>query len=149
MPFLGFVGKFLKWIGGLWKAARSATQDLLPSVIEIVNNIKNFDATNPAFADAITALIPGTLDDKAVALLRQELPNILKVFVEAQTVAGMTDNELISYVAGKLQQETNGTKYAFNYTELAAMIVSALDDGKLTPLEWIPMVKFIYDNMHK
>lgn len=149
MPFLGFVGKFLKWMGGLFKNAKKAANDLLPKVIELVNNIKTFDATNPEFADAITALIPGSFDDKAKDLLRQELPKILSVFVESSTVSGMSDNELISYVAGKLQQVTDGTKYAFNYTELSAMIIHALDDKKLTPLEWIPIVKFVYDNMNK
>jgi hypothetical protein len=141
-----FIGNFLKWIGGIFRKAKNATKDFLPLVIDLVNNIKNFDAANPEIADMFTALIPGQFDDKAKELLRAELPRVLAVFVKAEEIAGLSDPDLIKYVASELQKVTDETKYAFNYTELAAMLVSALDDKKLTAIEWFSIVKFVYDN---
>lgn len=146
MPFFSFIGSFLKWVGGLFRKAKSAAKDLLPKVIELVNNIKDFDTTHPDIANLFTLLIPSEFDDIAKEKIRALLPQILSVFVKAEEIANMTDEEIIIYVAGELQKVTDDTKFAFNYTELAAMIVHALDDGKLTPLEWVPIVKYVYDN---
>jgi hypothetical protein len=71
-----FLGKIF---GSAWDWVKEklakADDKLLDVAIHITNLVK--DALNSGVVDIITAAIPGTLDDKLVAIVREKIPLIL------------------------------------------------------------------------
>jgi hypothetical protein len=71
--------------------------------IELVNNIKTFDTSNPEAGDLITKLIPGTWDDDLKAKARVALPNVLKELGVANECAQNTNvNAFLKCVLDKI-----------------------------------------------
>lgn len=148
------VGTFLK---KLWNGVKKLFQGLKPELkkaIEIgatiVDNMKKF-AESPA-ADLLTAIIPGDLDDKVKAKLRELLPKILTEMKLVESCTGLTDsNEIVACGIRTLQQIAgdhikDSARKNF-YDSLAVMIAEVAADGKLSWDDSKIILKWYYDNV--
>ncbi len=149
MPFFAFIGRFLRWFTKLLKKGEDIAKDLMPKVIELVNNIKEFDTTNPQVGDFITSIIPGTWDDDLKEKARLLLPDLLKELATFdECLDKPTEDEILICVTTQLQAVTNSNIAALNWGDLTALITHALSDGKLSIEEIRSLVKYVYDHMH-
>lgn len=148
MAFLGFIGRFFRKLFGKegW-----LKKDVIPFVIEVVNNIKEFDDTNPYFADLLTAIIPGTWDDA----LKDKMRAALKIALEQSAILTECleiedENERIGCIINQLQSITNADVKAMKWAEIAAYATKAIaNDDKLDINEIAALVKMVYENTHK
>jgi len=147
MPFLAFLGRWWSYLKQLISKGKVIVKDLMPKVIELVNNIKEFDTTNPDVADFITKVIPGTWDDGLKDKAREIVPLLLVQFKASQLCLEKTnDDEMLVCVVNQLQSVLNPNIKALNWGSLTALITHALSDGKLSIEEIRSMVKYVYDN---
>lgn len=148
MAFLGFLGRWWAWLKNVISKGKTIVKDLMPKVIELVNNIKEFDTSNPDVADFITKIIPGTWDDALKEKARELVPILLIQFKATQACLDKpTDDETLACVVSQLQSVVNPDIKALNWGSLTALITHALSDGKLSIEEIRSMVKYVYDNM--
>lgn len=148
MAFLGFIGRFFKKLFGKegWLKRK-----VIPFVIEVVNNVKEWDDTNPQFADLLTALIPGTWDDD----LKNRMRAALKVALEqaaifTQCLEIEDEDARIACIISHLQSITNADVKALKWAEIAAYATKYLaDDEKLDINEIAALVKMVYENTAK
>lgn len=115
-----FFGKIFGWIGDIFQKANKA---FLQAAVEVTSKIK--DALNLGVVDLITSVIPGTLDDKVVAFLRQKLPVLLAKELLLQNVGTPATEEEAQALAKNLIEGfgvlTDEDKEQF-YTTIAAKI---------------------------
>ncbi len=150
MGLFSWVPNLLKWFGRIFKKGADTVNDLLPKVIDLVNNIKEFDTANPDVADFFTKIIPGDWDDNLKDKARDILPEVLTQFQGAQACMQLpTQEEQLTCIIKQLQSITNNNVQALFWGDLAALITHALADGKLSIEEIRSVVKFIYDKNHE
>ena len=148
MPFLAFLGRWWRWLKNIISKGGDLAKDLLPKVIELVNNIKEFDVNNPDIADFLTKIIPGDWDDKLKEQARLLLPDLLKEFAAFDACLAQTGDEQLICITTQLQSVTNINIYSLNWGDLTALITHALSDKKLSVEEIRSLVKYVYDHMH-
>ena len=77
--------------------------------MQIVTNIKNF-VDSPG-CDFLTAVIPGTLDDKIQDLLKQYLPKLLDILNKVESIANIVDpNERAKAIVASIQLSDQDAK---------------------------------------
>jgi len=103
------VGNFLRFIVKLFGSLTAKTKELTPEIIQIVTNIKNFvDSPGCYF---LTAVIPGTLDNKIQDLLKQYLPKLLDILNKDESIAVIEDpNERIKAIVNEIQLSESDVK---------------------------------------
>lgn len=147
MAFLGFIGRFFRKLFGKegWLKRK-----VIPFVIEVVNNVKDWDSQNPQFADLLTALIPGTWDDKLKEKMRAALKIALEQAAIFTTCLDMEDEDAkIACIITQLQSITNADTRALKWAEIAAYATKYIaDDEKLDINEIAALVKMVYENTH-
>jgi hypothetical protein len=103
------VGNFLRFIVKLFKGLSAKTKQLTPEIIQIVTNIKNF-VDSPG-CDFLTSVIPGTLDDKVLNILRQYLPKLLDILNKVESIAEIVDpNERMKAIVAEIQLSETDAK---------------------------------------
>jgi hypothetical protein len=103
------VGDFLRWIVALFKNITAKTKELMPEIILVVTNIKNF-VDSPG-CDFLTAVIPGTIDDSVAAILKKYLPVLLDVLNKNPAIAAIKDqNERQKAIVVDIQQSEKDAK---------------------------------------
>lgn len=139
---------FLKWFGIIADKGKDILEDLMPKVIELVNNIKEFDTAIPEIGDFMTKIIPGDWDDKLKEKAREVIPSLLVAFKAGQSCLEKdTNDEVLICITNVLQSETNINVKILQWGDLAALITHSLSDKELSIEELRTMVKYVYDNM--
>ncbi len=148
MPFLGFIGRFLKKLFGKdgWLKRK-----VIPFVIEAVNNVKEWDSEHPYFADLLTTIIPGTWDDELKLKMRAALKYALEQSAMLNSCLAIEDeDERIACIIKQLQSITNADTKALMWGNIAAQATKFLaNDERLDINEISALVKMVYEGTHK
>lgn len=144
---------FLKKIGDffarIFKSLAKELQEAVAIGVKITEAIKTFDDNNPTVADVITAIIPGDLDDKIKARLREMLPKIVVELRLVDAAKGLTDPDEIMLAAVKVIQQLDGdyqSAFLHNFSILAAQVAA---DGKLSWSDAVYLLEWYYRNRFK
>lgn len=142
------VGRLLQRIGNaitsLFKGLDEATKALIPIAKEIVNNMKMIEATG--VGDVITKILPGNLDDKLYAQLKDFLPKAIAGLALVEDLANIEDpNEKLRAILAKINGSTSNYKKVF-YTGLAALILECIADGDFSWSDAVKVSNYYYDN---
>ena len=116
-------------------------------MIEITNKIKDFDTAHPEAADLITAIIPGTWDDKLVARLRAALPKIMIDLKLAENVLGKDDVTILLEGIKALQSIAGPSRTVF-LNSLSVLIADVAADGEIDLDDLIYLQQWFYKNQH-
>lgn len=145
MAFLGFIGRFLQWIGRIFKKVGDVADDLMPKIIDLVNNIKNFDTTNPEFADFLTSIIPGDWDDELKAKARIVVPQVLTQLISVKECLDKPDDEALICIVAKIQTALPDVRMV-NLSNLAVLITKAMADDEITVPELLGIVQYVFEH---
>jgi len=140
------IGSFF---AGIWKSVKKLFQSLdneskklLPIVIDVVNNAKNFEEGTGG--DIITKLIPGNVDDNIRAKLQDLLPRLLKTLSASNECANAgDDNAILKCILTKIGASEKDSRKVF-YHGLAALLLEKLGDGKFSWDDAIATVQWFY-----
>lgn len=144
MSLKKFFARFWAGIKKIFAGLDKQTKKLVPVAIEIVNKIKEIDATH--IGDILTAIIPGTVDDKIKVKLREWLPKVLVVLESANEAANIEDvNEKLKFILSQINVSPADKKKVF-YRGLASLILEVIADGKVTWSESTALIVWYYDN---
>lgn len=137
-------------IGGFFAHLFSGLLPELKSAIHIgvtvVDAIKTFDTASPEVADILTAIIPGTFDDKIKNLLREKLPSILIELRLVDATLGLTDPNEITAAAVKTLQQLSGDYHSAFLNSLSIIVAQVAADGKLDWNDAAYLLKWYYDH---
>jgi hypothetical protein len=144
------VGRILQSIGRtiakLFGTLDETTKILVRVSKEVVNNMKLIDETH--VGDILTALIPGNVDDKIYAKLKDLIPKALDAIALAEEFANIADpNEKMRAILLKINSSTSEGKKIF-YTGLAALFLELTADGDLSWADSGKLTGYYYENEH-
>ena len=147
MPFLGFIGRFFRKLFGKDGWLKKV---IIPKVIEVVNNVKEWDNTHPEFADLLTMLIPGTWDDSLKLKMREALKFALEQSAQLNSCLAIeNEDERIACIIKQIQSITHADTKALVWGNIAAQITKYLaNDEKLDINEIAALVKMVYEGTH-
>lgn len=147
MSLKSFIDGIWSAIKGLFNKLEQEEKKLLPIVITVVQNIKNF--VDSPVADVITALIPGDLDDQIRGKLQAFLPKILLELSMLNTCQALPDtNSQLQCILQNLKLSSDSTKDIY-YHGLASLILTDLSDGKLSWTDAVGIAEYYYKNIWK
>ena len=135
-----FLKKLWERIKALYLNLRPDTKHAIIVAIEVTSKLNNF--VQSASADVLTAIIPGTLDDRMKEKLRIILPEVLKALKLAET--GVDNPEAVILEAIKRLKELEGDAKSGILHVIAAMITR-----KLTQIKWsdtVAVVEYKYQS---
>lgn len=144
--------KIWSGIKKIFEGLKKEFKDAIHIGVIIVDKMKTF--VESGTADVLTAIIPGTLDDKIKDRLREYLPKILIEMKLAESCTGLSDPNEIVACAIKTLQQINGdwvsesAKKNF-YDSLAVLIAQVASDGKLSWDDAKTIIKWYYDHVQK
>lgn len=144
------VGRLLQKIGNaiasFFTKLEPATKTLVKVAKEVVNNMKLIDESH--IGDVLTALIPGNVDDKILAKLREAIPKAVDAIAIAEEFTNITDpNEKLRYVLSKVNSATTNGKKLF-YTGLATLLLELIADGDFSWVDAGRVSGYYYANEH-
>jgi hypothetical protein len=150
-----FLKKIWNFIEGLFIKLSDRVRLLAPVATNIVQGLKKVveSDTTTAILEVIKFSIPGDTDDKiidkAMELVKEYIPKIAKQLEIIDSVANIEDvNERMIAVVNVLKDANSDDKSDY-WHELAAFILRALADGKITLGEAGAIVEYHYQNYVK
>lgn len=134
--------KIFAFIRRLFMGLRRVAQSVVKPSIEVVELLKK--AVESPAAPIITAIIPGTWDNRLAAKLRQHLPRVLQILrVSDECLKLEAADEIIQCAVKKLREyEPQGQ--AATYHNIAALLSYYMADGKLTWREAVHLSEEVY-----
>lgn len=125
----------------LFARAKEFLNKEIPIAVAVVENLKLFmDSPLPVL---ITSLIPGDVDDKIAARIKEMLPTILVELKIAQGVTALASNdEVIQAAIAHLKTLTSDMRYGY-WLMIASHLSQDLSDGKLSWAEIVTLVQSI------
>lgn len=139
-----FFSKIISGIGKIFHKAADVAKDVLPKAIELINNFKNFDTTNPEVADLLTKIIPGEWDDILKAKARMMLPQLLAELMVFDDKLTSDPDAFVAACIDELNKFLPNIKAMYLHS-LAVLIANAFADGKLTLGEITTIMQAWYD----
>jgi hypothetical protein len=125
------------------KVEKEVKKDVVVA-ISVVQRVKAI--VDSPVADVVTALIPGSADDKVKELLRSWLPKVIIELSLVESVANIEDqNAQLQAILDKLKLSSDETKNAF-YHSLASLVLQKLSDGKLSWSDAVAIAEYYYQN---
>lgn len=144
MSLISFLKKIWTGIKSLFDSLPAEYQSAIHIGVIVVENIKK--AIDSPVADILTAIIPGDVDDKVKAILRQQLPKLLTELKLTDNCAGLTEPIAITNCAIQTLQQLNGDiKSAFLHN-IAILVAQIAADGKLTWSDGVYLLEWYYKN---
>ncbi len=137
--------KFFDFIKKLFRNLKALVVKFVTPSVVIVENIKR--AVDSPLTPIITAIIPGTWDDKIVAAAKVHLPRILQILKISDECLKLTKFEDIVLCAINKLKEYTPEARAANYHSIAALLSVALSDGKITWREAIHLAEETYQEI--
>jgi hypothetical protein len=142
-----FAFKFV-WIGKLFK---SANKPFLQAVIDVTNTVKV--ALNSQLVDILTGIIPGTVDNEIVVILRKQIPVLLAdelLLQSAGTPATQEDAQALAQKLldsfGLIKDEKKGKLYTSIAAELYIFLQEHQNGQKVTFGEAAALVEGFYQD---
>lgn len=126
-----FFGKLFGWIGDLF---HNADKDLLQVAVDVTNKVKDF--VNSSAAAVLTSVIPTTIDDTLLSVLKEKLPFILADELAIQSLDTDSTEEQAKETAQQILNSFGGLsdiKKEEFYTSVAARLyieIQAIKAGK-------------------
>jgi hypothetical protein len=145
MSIKSFLTKLWTTIKKLFQGFDQEIKVAIQTAVLIVENLKNY--AESAEADALTAIIPGELDDNLKNWLRQKLPDILKRLKLADE-AFNNDEEVIASATKQLKSLPNEYRNGFLHT-LSILIAQIIADGRLTWQDGVYVLQWYYQHQFK
>lgn len=139
--------KIFSFLKNLFRNLKALAEKFVKPSVVIVENIKT--AVESPVAPIITAIIPGTWDDRIVAKLRQHLPRILQILKISDECLKLTKAEDIILCAVNKLREYEPEARAANYHTIAALLSVSLSDKKITWREAVHLSEEIYQQLHE
>jgi len=149
MSLRTFINKIAKFFAGIFKSLAKELQKSIEIGVLVTEGVKNFDTANPMAADILTAIIPGTLDDKIKDKLREALPKIVIELRLVQATQGLTDPNEIMMAALKVFQQLDGDYKSAFLHDLSILTAQVAADGKLTWSDGVYLLEWYYRNKIK
>lgn len=150
-----FFAMILAFLVSLWNKADQLVKRVTPVAIGVVNEVKkiNESFTGDIIETIITAVIPGTADDKIIKTIRDKLrttlPKVLTVLNISQSIAQIEDpNEQLKAIINAINLSSDEAKNTY-YHGLCALIIQDLSDGKVTWSEAVQIAEYYYTNIYK
>jgi hypothetical protein len=144
--------KVLKWIRETWENLDKAVGKAIPVATAIVQGLKTAVENDQVMylLEIIKFAIPGNTDDKiidkAMELAKKYIPEIAIRLKIINSIAGIADtNEQMLAVVEALKGANKDTQSDY-WHELAAQVLKALSDGKITLGEAGVLVEYHYKN---
>ena len=142
-----FLHKLWDGIKHIFDGIEKEVKVLIPIAINIVQNIKFLEDTG--VADLLTSIIPGNIDDKINAKLKDILPKLLLELQMTEAIANITDpNAQLRAILDKVKLSSNDAQNAF-YHSLASLILEKLSDGKFSWSDAVAIAEYYYQNVTK
>lgn len=140
------------FIEGLFSKLEKEVEKLVPVATNIVQGVKKVveSGTTGAILEVIKFTIPGNTDDKiidkAMEIVKEYIPKIAKQLGIIDAITEIEDvNEQMIAVVNVLRDANDETQSDY-WHELAAFILRALADGKITLGEAGAIVEYHYQN---
>ena len=147
-----FLKRVWKGIEKAFKKLDATSQKLVPIAIDITSAVKQIiekGTYTGKMVDVLTAMIPGTLDDRAISLGRLHLPKLLiKLTLVDQINQQGSLEDKCKWAIARVKLFDDDQKELF-YDGLAKKLLQYLSDGKLEWAEVGYLVKWYYDNNNK
>lgn len=119
--------KLKTWLLKTFKLIRKDAKIVIPIAIKVVEKIKTF-AVSP-YADFLTTIIPGEVDDQIKFTLRAVLPGILKGLRKWEGIANIFDENIqLKVIAAELNLLSKSERDNIK-TQIAAELAQALSPG--------------------
>lgn len=129
-----FLKKLWESIKALYLKLKPETKRAIVIAIDVTSRLNNF--VNSGAADIITALIPGTADDRLKEKLRVIIPEVLKSLKLAENALDNPE-EIIKEAVEKLKDLDGDAKRGFLH------IIAAMITRKLANIEWSDTVAVV------
>lgn len=134
-----FIKKLIEKIKAIFTALAPRYKRALTVAVAVVDVL--YKAIDNPGADVLVALTKNNVDDKALAWLRQRLPDFLKQFKLFAAVADLTDpQEIVLKVSEILQSLDWADRNGERLKIATALAIEITADGKL---DWADAVKII------
>lgn len=150
-----FLQKIWAFVVGMFSKLEQEVEKYVPVATNIVEGVKKVveSQTTGAVLEVIKFTIPGDTDDKiidkAMELAKEYIPKIAKQLGIIEAITDIEDvNEQMIAVVNVLKDANDDTKSDY-WHELAAFILRALADGKITLGEAGAIVEYHYQNYVK
>lgn len=137
--------KIFAFLKNLFRNLKALAEKFVKPSVIVVENLKK--AVESPLAPVITAIIPGTWDDKIVEKLKQHLPRILQILKISEECLKLTKAEDIILCAINKLKEYSPEARSANYHSIAALLSVALSDKKITWREAIHLSEEIYHSL--
>jgi hypothetical protein len=147
MSLKSLLKKILNSIKKLFTDIPAELKSAIHIGVVIAENVKLF-IDSPA-ADVLTAIIPGSIDDKIKDLLRSKLPLILSELKLVDNCVGITDPVQLTRCGINAIQNLNGDiKSAFLHN-LSILIAKATADDQLSWSDGVYLLEWYYQHKYK
>lgn len=141
------------FITNLWNKVDKIVEKFAPLAIEVVETIKtiNDSTTGDIIEKILNKVIPGS--DLPIVEVRSRLRVILPAIIMklnlSSEIAKLPDaNSQLKAILAAINMSPNEARNAY-YHALAAMILEALSDKKLTWSEAVQIAEYYYTNIYK
>jgi len=134
--------KILTFVTGLFNNLAPKVEKAIHAGVAVTEAVKNF--VESPVTDLLTALIPGTVDDKIKVQLRNSLPGVLMVMRLIETSMELKTPEAITAAALKYIESLSAEDKRPVLHELAVRLTMILADGKITWSEAVQLVEYYY-----
>lgn len=146
MSFKSFLRKIGDFFSGLFKSLGPIAKKGLDIGVRITDEIKKFDEEHPGAVDIITKLIPGDVDDRIAAKIREKLPEVMVQLRLVDATLGLTDpNEIVTAGIAVIKQLGGDYKVTF-LNDLAIHLTRIASDGKVDIDDALYLAKWYYEN---
>jgi len=115
------------WLQKTFKLIRKDAKIVIPVAIKVVDKIKTF--VGSPYADFLTSVIPGELDDQIKLTLRTVLPKILLGLRKWESIVSISDENIqLRLIATELNLLSKSERDNIK-TQIAAELAQALSPG--------------------
>ena len=148
-----FLKKVWKAVSKAWNKLEDEVKEMVPVAIKVTNAIKEIVEDGSFTGELIEAVIAkikikGDIDEKALALIRKWVPEILTRLIIVKNISEMSTTEAqLSAIIDEIKVYNNDQKELF-WDGFAKKFLEYASDGKIDKNEVAYLVKWYYDN-HK
>lgn len=147
MSLKSVLGKIVGFIAKLFGAMPAEIKRAVHTGVVVVENLKT--AIDSPFADILTALIPGGIDDLVKDKIRQALPVFLVELKLFEGTLNLSDPEAICQAAIKYISQLDPVIKPGVLHRLAILIAQVAADGKLSWSDAVYVLEYYYKNEYQ
>ena len=147
MSIKSFIIKIWSAIRSLFNSFPAELKSAVQIGITVTENIKHF--IDSPVADVLTAIIPGSIDNKIKDALRTGLPVILTNLRLANDCGDLHDPEEITHCAIKVLQGLEGETQSAFLHNISVLVAKVAADGKLSWSDGVCILEWYYQNNFK